>query len=71
MMKLEIQKDEYGQNNHETTRKGFVLNDVFITEPMTSECGRFDVNPMKYYGLTQKELYEIDSFNITNDPSYQ
>ena len=38
---------------------------------MTSECGRFDVNPMKYYGLTQKELYEIDSFNITNDPSYQ
>lgn len=71
MIKLEIQKDYYGQNNHETTRKGFVSNDVFITEPMTSECGRFDVNPMKYYGLTQKELYEIDSFNITNDPSYQ
>ena len=70
-MKLEIQKDYYGENDHETTRKGFLSDDIFITEPMTSECGRFDVNPMKYYGLTQKELYEIDSFNITNDPSYQ
>ena len=68
-VKLKKVKDYYGDNDYETTRMGFVHEDFFVTEPFTSECGRFEVNPLKYYGLTQHQLYELDKFN-QDDPAY-
>ena len=70
-MTVELMKvnDYYGDNDHETTRIGFDHEDFFITEPFTDETGRFDVNPLKYYGLTQHQLYELDKFN-QQDPAY-
>lgn len=68
-IKLEIVKDYYGDDDHETERLGFVHDDVFITEPDMSECGRFEVNPMKEYGLTKKEADLIINFNKTHDLS--
>ena len=44
-VKLKKVKDYYGDNDFETTRLGFVHDDFFITEPFTSECGRFEVDP--------------------------
>ena len=32
---------------------GFDFKDFFITDPYTSTCCRFEVNPMKEYGLTK------------------
>ena len=29
-----------------------------VTNPYMSECGRFEVDPITYYGLTEKELNE-------------
>ncbi len=70
-MKVKLKKvtDYYGDNDFETTRLGFVHYDFFVTNPMVSECGRFDVNPMEYYGLTQHQMYELDKFNQA-DPDY-
>ena len=70
-MKVKLKKvtDYYGDNDFETTRLGFVHHDFFVTNPMVSECGRFDVNPMEYYGLTQHQMYELDKFNQA-DPDY-
>ena len=48
---------------------GFVHECFFITEPFTSECGRFEVDPMKEYGLTQQQVHEMDKFNQA-DPAY-
>ena len=39
---------------------GFDFKDFFITAPYTSTCCRFEVNPMKEYGLTKKQ---INKFN--------
>ena len=40
-------------------REGFEYDGIWITNPYMSECGRFEVNPITYYGLTEKELNEI------------
>lgn len=34
---------------------GFEFEDMFITDPTVSECGRFPVSP-DYYGLTTNEI---------------
>ena len=34
---------------------GFVSNDTFVTEPIMSECGRFEVDPKEYYGIDVDE----------------
>ena len=39
--------------------KGFNYKGQFITNPFISPCGRFDVNPKKYYGLTKEEVKQI------------
>ena len=70
MIKLEIVKDYYGDDDHETERLGFVHDDVFITEPDTSECGRFEVDPIKEYGLTKKQFDMIMNFNKIHDLSW-
>ena len=38
---------------------GFEYDGIFITDASMSECGRFEVDPITYYGLTEKELNEI------------
>jgi len=35
---------------------GFTSSHTFITNPKLSECGRFEVDPIKHYGLTQEQL---------------
>ena len=62
-VKLRKVKDYYGDNDYETTRLGFVHEGFFITEPFTSECGRFEVDPRKEYGLTVDQATEISEFN--------
>jgi len=42
---------------------GFDHEGSFITDPTTSECGRFEVNPIKEYGLTQKQVERILEHN--------
>ena len=37
-------------NNEE----GFEFNDVWITDPTKSECGRFEVDPKEYYGIDKQ-----------------
>ena len=72
MRKIRLQKvtDYHENNDTETTRLGFVKNDVFITNPFTSDCGRFEVDPKTEYGLTDEQIHEIDEFNYYNDPEY-
>jgi hypothetical protein len=38
---------------------GFVHNGIFIENPFISECGRFDVDPLKHYGITLGQIIEI------------
>ena len=40
-------------------REGFEYDGIWITNPYMSECGRFEEDPITYYGLTEKELNEI------------
>jgi len=40
----------------------FEWDGYWITNPYLSECGRFEVDPITYYGLSEEELtYEPDS----------
>jgi hypothetical protein len=48
---------------------GFEHEGFFITEPNSSECGRFEVDPIKEYGLTKKQFDMIMNFNKTHDLS--
>jgi len=34
----------------------FCWNGTLITDPYTDETGRFLVDPIKYYGLTKKDV---------------
>ena len=49
---------------------GFEHEGFFITEPNSSECGRFEVDPIKEYGLTKKQFDMIMNFNKTHDLSW-
>ena len=35
---------------------GFDFENFFITDPFTSTCMRFDVNPIEEYGLTKDQV---------------
>lgn len=41
----------------------FIFDDICITNPHISECGRYEVNATEYYGLSQDEVEEIDRYN--------
>lgn len=45
----------------ETGALGFTFDGSFITAPFVSECGRFSVNPQKYYGLTSAQILALVS----------
>lgn len=38
---------------------GFEWNGIWITDPTMSECGRFEVDPITYYGLDQKTVDKL------------
>ena len=43
---------------------GFVSEyGIFVTDPFESECGRFMMDPIKDYGLTQKQVDEMVKVN--------
>jgi len=42
---------------------GFDHDGSFIVDPTASECGRFEVDPIKEYGLTQKQVESILEHN--------
>lgn len=41
---------------------GFLFDDIFITDPRASECGRFEVQ-YSYYGLTIEEAGRLIELN--------
>lgn len=41
----EFQLDQFG-------RIGFIHEDFFITDPTTTDCGRFEVKPPEEYGVS-------------------
>lgn len=44
---------------------------TIITNPYISECGRFEVDPVKYYKLTHIEVSLMDSYNESHyDATY-
>lgn len=43
---------------------GFEFEDMFITDPTVSECGRFPMSPA-YYGLTEVEAAELMQLNMS------
>ncbi len=70
MVKLIKETDYYDNENKETTRLGFVHDDFFITEPTTDETCRFDVDPIKTYGLTKKQVNRMLDFNGFDEKYY-
>ena len=55
--------------------KGFEYEGIWITDPTVSECGRFEVDPITYYGLTQEQVeescYEYKRVYCTGDCRHQ
>ena len=48
----------------EDGKLGFVSEyGIFVTDPFESECGRFMMDPIKDYGLTQKQVDEMVKAN--------
>ena len=48
----------------EDGKLGFVSEyGIFVTDPFESECGRFMMDPIKDYGLTQKQVDEMVKVN--------
>ena len=57
---------DYYDNDYKETRLGFDWEGFFITDPTTSECGRFHIpraDIAKTYGLTEKQIEKIIRFN--------
>ena len=64
-VKLEKVKDYY-DNDYEEERLGFEWEGFFITDPTTSECGRFHIpryDVEKTYGITEEQRDEMISYN--------
>ena len=47
----------------EDNKLGFDYASVWITDPLHSCCGRFEVNPQREYGLTQKQVKQLIKHN--------
>ena len=42
---------------------GFCFMGTFITDPTKSDCGRFEVDPQAYYGLSKAQITQINNTN--------
>ena len=49
----------YSMDGHCTHVCGFTHKGIFVTNPFQSDCGRFEADPEKDYGLNHEELVEI------------
>jgi hypothetical protein len=49
----------YSLDGHCTHVCGFTHKGIFVTNPFQSDCGRFEADPEKDYGLNHEELVEI------------
>lgn len=47
-----------------TGKIGFVNEGMFITDPWSSDCGRFIVDPRTEYGITIVTACRMKSFNL-------
>jgi hypothetical protein len=47
--------------------EGYTINGTFIVDPRRSECGRFEVDPAEYYGLTEQEVTALERANEGRD----
>ena len=61
-MKL-YETTDYFDTDYKHTRLGFEFEGMFITNPILSICARFEVDPIKEYGLTQSEVDRLMQFN--------
>ena len=44
-------------------KTGFIHKDFIITDPHLDETGRFEVDAMEYYGLTEEQVREMEINN--------
>jgi hypothetical protein len=44
----------------------YEINDMIIYDPTMSECGRFSVNPLECYGLTEEQVKALIDLNNAN-----
>ena len=67
VMKVKLEKvKDYYDNDYEEERLGFEWEGFFITDPTTSECGRFHIpryDVEKTYGITEEQRDEMIRFN--------
>jgi uncharacterized protein YunC (DUF1805 family) len=42
---------------------GFMVDGMFIHEPTLSDCGRFDVDPLKTYGICAQDVQQLAALN--------
>lgn len=49
----------YSLDGHCSQVCGFTHKGIFVTNPFESDCGRFEADPEKNYGLNHEELVEI------------
>lgn len=59
--KIELYVDEFYCGSK--SKLGFDYNGTFITDPFTSECSRFVLDPIKDYGLTKQQVNDMITFN--------
>lgn len=50
---------------------GFILNDMLISDPFSSECGRFKVDPTETYGVSQEDAMQLVELNKLVDRATQ
>ena len=44
----------------------YETNDMVIYDPTVSECGRFSVDPLEYYGLSSEQVKTLIDLNNAN-----
>jgi len=49
----------YSLDGHCTQVCGFEYRGIFVTDPFSTDCGRFEVDPLQHYGLNHDELVGI------------
>ena len=52
-----------GINVEQNPVYAYVVKGFEIYNPFFSECGRFEVNPFEYYGITQAEAQYLINLN--------
>jgi len=50
---------------------GLGINDMFVTDPYLSSCGRFKAEPTKEWGISREEADQLVALNKTLDEATQ